>query len=65
MEKREFLLFSTILYYILSEFHVKQGTRVSLRDKRLFETSEAEIMGVDCILLSKGLNEIMIPIFVI
>ena len=65
MEKREFLLFSTILYYLLSDFHVKKGSRFSLRDKRLFETSEVEIMRVDCILLSKSLNEIMIPIVVI
>ena len=44
----QFLLFSTILCFLLLDFHVKTGTRISLRDKRLFETSEDEITGVDC-----------------
>ena len=45
----QFLLFSTIFCYLLLDFSVKTGTRFSLRDKRLFEISEAEIMRVDCI----------------
>ena len=48
--KEQFLLFSTIFYYLLLGFHVKPGTRVSLRDKRLFDISEIEITRVDCIL---------------
>ena len=36
-------------FYMLLDFHVKQGTRFSLRDKRLFKTSEFEIAGVNCI----------------
>ena len=51
MEKRRklFLLFSTILCYLLLDFHVKTGSRISLREKRLFEISESEITSVDCI----------------
>ena len=44
---KQFLLFSTIFFYMLLDFHV--GTRFSLRDKRLFEISEVEIAGVNCI----------------
>ena len=47
-EMEQFLLFSTIFCYPLLDFHVKAGIRFSLRDKRLFETSEVEIMSVDC-----------------
>ena len=32
-----------------NDFHVKAGTRSSLRDKRLFEISEVEITRVNCI----------------
>ena len=34
------------------DFHVKTGTRISLRDKRLFEISEVEIARVNCIFVS-------------
>ena len=44
----EKLLFSTIFCYLFLDFHVKTGTRISLRDKRLFEISEVEITRVDC-----------------
>ena len=44
-----FLLFSTIFCYLFLDFHVKTGTRISLRYKRLFEISEFEITMVDCI----------------
>ena len=37
-----------IFCYLLLDFHVKTGTRFSLRDKRVFEISEVEIMRVDC-----------------
>ena len=37
------------IFYILLDFHVKAGTRFSLRDKRLFEISEVEITRVNCI----------------
>ena len=52
VEKRreQFLLFSTIFWYLLLDSHVRKGTRFSLRDKRLFEISEVEITRVDCIL---------------
>ena len=38
--KEQFLLFSTIFYYLLLYFHVKTGTRLPLWDERLFEISE-------------------------
>ena len=41
-------LFHNICCMLLN-FHVKTGTRFSLRDKRLFEISEVEITRVDCI----------------
>ena len=41
--REQFLPFSTIFCYLLLDFHVKTGTRFSLRDKRLFEISEVEI----------------------
>ena len=31
------------------DFYVKTGIRLSLRDKRLFEITEVEVMRVDCI----------------
>ena len=34
---------------MLLDFHVKTGTRFSLRDKRLLEISKVEIMRVNCI----------------
>ena len=45
----QFLLLSTIFCYLLLDFYVKTGTRFSLRDKRLFEITEFEIMRDDCI----------------
>ena len=48
VEKRRNCFFSTILCYLLLDFHVKTGTSFSLRDKRLFEISEVEITRVDC-----------------
>ena len=45
----QFLLFSTIFCYLLLQYFVKTGTRISLRDKRLFEISVVEITRVDCI----------------
>ena len=39
------------IFYMLLDFHVKAGTRFSLRDKRLFEISEVEITRVNCILM--------------
>ena len=41
-------LFHNILLPVL-RFHVKTGTRISLRNKRLFEISEVEVTRVDCI----------------
>ena len=45
----ELLLFPIIFCYLFLDFHVKTGTRISLRDKRLLEISEVEITRVDCI----------------
>ena len=47
--KEQFLLFSTVFCYYFLELHVKSGTRISLRDKWLFEISEVETTRVDCI----------------
>ena len=49
--EEQFLPLSTIFYYLMLDFYVKTGIRFSLRDKRLFEITEVEIMRVDCILL--------------
>ena len=49
--KEQFLPFSTIFYYLMLDFYVKTGIRLSLRDKRLFEITEVEITRVDCILI--------------
>ena len=38
----------SIFYYLMLDFYVKTGIRVSLRDKRLFEITEVEITRVDC-----------------
>ena len=45
----QFLLFFTIFCYLYFGFNVKTGTRISLRDKLLFDISEVEITRVDCI----------------
>ena len=50
-KRGEIALFHNI-FYMLLDFHVKAGTRFSLRDKRLFEISEVEITRVNCICLS-------------
>ena len=46
--EEQFLLLSTIFYYLMLDFYVKTGIRFSLRDKRLFEITEVEITRVDC-----------------
>ena len=38
--EEQFLLLSTIFYLLLS-FYVRTGTRISLRDKRLFEITKS------------------------
>ena len=45
-----FFLFSTIFCNLILDFCSKTRTRFSLRDKRLFEITEVEIMRVDCML---------------
>ena len=40
-------LFHNIIYMLL-DFLVSAGTRLSLRDKRLFQISEFEIAGTNC-----------------
>ena len=46
--EEQFLPLSTIFCYLMLDFSVKTGIRFSLRDKRLFEITEVEIMRVDC-----------------
>ena len=53
----QFLLFSTIFCYLLLDIHVKTGTRLSLRDKRLFEISDLEITRVHCIWFQQKYND--------
>ena len=36
------------IFYLLLSFYVRTGTRISLRDKRLFEITEVETARVDC-----------------
>ena len=43
----QFLLLSTIFYYLMLDFFVKKRIRFSLRGKRLFEITEVEITRVD------------------
>ena len=46
----QFLLLSTIFYYLVLDFYVKTRIKFSLRDKRLFEITEVEITRVDYML---------------
>ena len=45
--EEQFLLLPTIFCYLLLDFYVKTGVRISLRDRRLFEITKVEIMRVD------------------
>ena len=47
--EEQFLPLSTIFYYLILDFYVKTGIRLSLRDKRLFDITEVEITRVNCI----------------
>ena len=47
--EEQFLLLSTIFYYLMLDVCDKTRIRFSLRDKRLFEIIEVEITRVDCI----------------
>ena len=48
--KEQFLLLSTILWYLqVLNFYVKRRTRFSFQDELLFKIIEAEITRVDCI----------------
>ena len=51
--EEQFLLLPTIFSYPMLDFYFKTRIRFSLRDKRLFEITEVEITGVDCI-VKKG-----------
>ena len=46
--EEQFLVLSTIFYYLMLDCHVKRRIRFS-RDKRLFEITEVEITRVDSI----------------
>ena len=48
--RSNFSPFPQYFFYLLLDSHVKAGTSFSLRDKRLFEISEVEIKGVNCML---------------
>ena len=48
MGEEQFLPLSTIFYYLMLDFYVKTGIRLSLRDKRLFEITEVKITRVNC-----------------
>ena len=50
--EEQFLPLSTIFYYLMLDFYVKTGIRLSLRDKWLFEITEVEITRVNCISVS-------------
>ena len=50
--EEQFILLSTIFYYLMLDYYVTRGIRFSLRDKRLFEITKVEITRVDCILMS-------------
>ena len=47
--EEQFLPLSTIFYYLMLDFYVKTGIRLSLRDKWLFEITEVEITKDDWI----------------
>ena len=49
--------------YLLLDFQVKARTRISLRDKRLFEISEVEITRVDCMSLLQAIRCCMLIIY--
>ena len=51
--QEQFLLFSTLFYNLILGFCVKTRTRFSLRDKRLFEIIEVQIIRVDFIAISR------------
>ena len=61
-KRGEFLLFSIIFWYLLLDFHVRTGTRFSLREKRYFEISEVEITRVDYMWLYPGNATILVTI---
>ena len=50
--EEQFLPLSTKFYYLMLDFCVKTVIRFSLRDERLFEITEVEIMRVDCIIIA-------------
>ena len=58
--QEQFLLFSTIFFNLILDFCIKTRTRVSLRDKRLFEITEVEITRVDCIISSPEHEVLMV-----
>ena len=56
--EEQFLLLSTIFFNLISDFYVNTRIRFSLRDKRLFEITEVEIMRVNCIVRFKNLQNV-------
>ena len=54
--EEQFLLLSTIFCYLMLDFYVKTGIRISLRDKRLFEITDVEITRVDYLIFWNNRN---------
>ena len=44
------------IFYLLLSFHVRTGTRISLRDKHLFEITEVVTARVDCTCIPKDFS---------
>ena len=53
--EEQFLLLSTIFFYLMLDFCVKTRIRFSLRDKQLFEITGVEITRVYCILFVRNI----------
>ena len=51
--QEQFLLLFTIFCYLMFHFYVETRIRFSLRDKRLLEIIEVEIMRIDCTYINK------------
>ena len=62
--EEQFLLFFTIFSYLMLGFYVKTRIGFSLRDQRLFEITEVEIMRVDCIIIARDVMPPRSPVVI-
>ena len=62
--QEQFLLLSTIFYYLVFDFCVKTRIRFSLRDKWLFEITEVEITRVDLFKVQTALDNLKITPYI-